>query len=61
MILYFSATGNCKYVAQRLAAARMTAHFRAEDSCIGCGLCARKCPVQAIRMENGRPVWVQEA
>lgn len=25
MILYFSATGNCKYVAQRLAAARRTA------------------------------------
>ena len=55
MILYFSATGNCKY------AARRTAHFRVEDSCIGCGLCARKCPVQAIRMENGRPVWAQEA
>lgn len=54
MILYFSATGNYKY------AARRTAHFRVEDSCIGCGLCARKCPVQAIRMENGRPVWVQD-
>lgn len=40
-------------------AARRTAHFRVEDSCIGCDLCARKCPVQAIRMENGRPVWVQ--
>lgn len=25
MILYFSATGNCKHVAQRLAAARPTA------------------------------------
>lgn len=61
MILYFSATGNCKYVAQRLAAARRTAHFRVEDSCIGCGLYARKSPVQAIRMENSRPVWVQEA
>ena len=41
MILYFSATGSCKYVAQRLAAARRTAHFRVEDSCIGCGLCAQ--------------------
>ena len=28
MILYFSATGNCKYAAQRLAAARRTAHTK---------------------------------
>ena len=39
---------------------RRTAHFRVEDNCIGCGLCAKKCPVQAIEMQNGKPVWVKE-
>lgn len=39
--------------------ARCTAHLRVEESCIGCGLCAKKCPVQAIEMRNNRPVWVK--
>jgi uncharacterized protein (DUF362 family)/Pyruvate/2-oxoacid:ferredoxin oxidoreductase delta subunit len=26
------------------------------DRCTGCAICARACPVQAIRMENGKPV-----
>ncbi len=39
---------------------RRTEHLRVEESCIGCGACARKCPVQAIEMRDGRPVWVKE-
>ena len=31
--------------------------MKAHDSCIGCGLCALKCPMGNIRMENGRPVF----
>lgn len=31
-----------------------------KDLCIGCGLCAEKCPVGAIQMENNRPVWKLE-
>ena len=39
---------------------RRTANLHVEDSCIGCGLCAGKCPVQAIEMRNKQPVWVKE-
>ncbi len=40
--------------------ARQTRHFRLTDSCIGCGLCAKQCPVQAIRMVDKRPQWTQK-
>ena len=36
-----------------------SAAFRAGDACVGCGQCARKCPMNNIRMENGKPVWGQ--
>lgn len=31
--------------------------FAASDACISCGLCQQLCPVNNIRMENGRPVF----
>ena len=31
-----------------------------ERGCIACGLCARSCPVNAIKMENNLPVIDQE-
>lgn len=39
---------------------RKTSHFYVEDTCVGCGLCVRNCPVQAIELQNKKPVWVKE-
>ena len=39
---------------------RKTKHFAVEDSCIGCGLCARNCPVSAIEIREKKPVWVKD-
>lgn len=39
---------------------RSTAPFFVEPGCIGCGACARNCPVSAISMERGAPVWTAD-
>lgn len=31
--------------------------YRLTDACVGCGTCARVCPMGCIRMEDGRPVY----
>jgi len=31
--------------------------FRAVSGCTGCGLCVTLCPLNNIRLENGKPVW----
>ena len=38
---------------------RQTKHFHILDSCVGCGSCAKNCPVQAITLENSKPRWVK--
>ena len=42
-----------------LNAERKTKNLRVENICIGCGLCAKQCPVQAIEIQNKKPVWVK--
>ena len=39
--------------------AKSTRAFRVTSECNACGLCARICPAEAIRLVNGRPVWVK--
>ncbi len=40
---------------------KATAHFYADQSCIGCGRCARLCPADAIAMDaQRRPHWIRE-
>ena len=37
-----------------------TSHLHVEDTCIGCGLCAKNCPVNAIEMKDGKPTWTKK-
>ena len=37
--------------------AAMDKDFWTEETCTSCGLCARVCPADNIRLESGRPVW----
>lgn len=39
---------------------RQTKHFNVDDTCIGCGICARKCPIEAIEIKDKKPVWVKD-
>lgn len=34
-----------------------TRAFRVADHCISCGTCEHRCPVSAVRLVEGRPVW----
>ena len=40
--------------------ARTTKHFYADDQCVGCGLCAKRCTAHVIVMEDGRPTWTKD-
>lgn len=39
---------------------RFTKKFYIKDSCIGCGLCEKICPSEAIKIEKGKSVWVKK-
>lgn len=40
--------------------ARRTKPFYATSECISCGLCARNCPTQTIKLIDGKPHWGDE-
>ena len=31
--------------------------FRASDACIGCGQCVKRCPLNNVTLNDGKPVW----
>lgn len=39
---------------------RATKYFFVQESCVGCGLCAKQCPMEAITMQNGKPTWAKK-
>ncbi len=36
---------------------RVTKPFNVTQDCVSCGLCEKICPVDVIKMKNGKPVW----
>ena len=34
--------------------------FKVDDKCIGCGKCEKICPLNNIKIQNGKPVWGKE-
>ncbi len=40
--------------------ARTTDKFTVSDACIGCKLCAKRCPLKIIKMVDGKPLWDAE-
>lgn len=44
----------------RYDSARKTKHLHPNENCVGCGMCAKRCPIQAIEMQNNRPVRITE-
>ncbi|MBQ6569115.1 MAG: EFR1 family ferrodoxin [Clostridia bacterium] len=43
-----------------LERARKTEKFYVENTCKGCGLCAKMCPAEAIEITDGHPVWAKD-
>lgn len=37
-----------------------TSKFKVNDDCVGCGLCAEICSTNAIKIEDGKPVWIKD-
>lgn len=50
----------CKVANLLYQQSRKTKNFCVEDSCTGCGLCAKACPTCAIELKGGKPLWKKD-
>lgn len=46
--------GKTQNIAYPKMEAKARASFRTDDSCIGCGLCVKKCPMHNLELVNGK-------
>ena len=46
-----------KYVNPGFYKSVSSKEFEVSDACIGCGLCEKLCPLNNIKMVDGKPVW----
>ena len=53
-----AAAGKAGLAAYHLS--QSTKKFFADDKCVSCGKCAELCPADAIRITDGKPVWVKD-
>ena len=49
-----------KFISLFYETSRKTTHLHVEEQCIGCGKCAIECPVKAIEIQEGKPIWVKD-
>ena len=49
-----------KFISLFYEPSRKTKHLHVEEQCVGCGKCANECPVGAIEIQEGKPVWVKD-